>query len=411
VVSDAGTFDLAVGEDAAAPTDASIDGGVDSPTDAGEPDPFDPDAGCGTVVLTARPAPGALLLVFDSSGSMQEAADGESGPSRWDLATQGMMDALAGLPGEMDVGLMLFPHTTGDECSVGPDAIRVGLGSLETTRGLIVSALESTSPTGGNTPIGGALRAGWAALDDFDETGRKGLLLLTDGMETCESSAAEGAAVHALAADQHASKEYLTYALGIDVENNFLSGLAANGATPRTDGCLPECTSKVCNDASECDDGLECSNQTIGGIEIPGTCQCTMDSDCPMGLTCESGGVPLRSSCEGPPNCCHHNADGGSFATDFRDALDAIAAHFLTSCTFDIPSDDVVFDPGLVNVGVTFEGEERRVLPQSSDASMDSWNYATPENDAIIIQGPICDRLLMGAAEVEIVVGCPTIII
>jgi len=120
----------------------------------------------------------------------------------------------------------------------------------------------------------------------------------------------------------------------------------------------------------------------------------------------------LGSTCDGPSNCCHYDAEGGSFESDFQDALEDIASRLLDSCVFEVPRDGIDgFMPNLLNIGVTFEGEERTALRQSGDSSMDSWNYTTPENDAIIIQGLICDRLLMGAAEVEIVVGCPTIII
>ena len=70
-----------------------------------------------------------------------------------------------------------------------------------------------------------------------------------------------------------------------------------------------------------------------------------------------------------------------------------------------------MFDPGLVNVGVTFEGEDRTVLRRSSDPAVDSWNYVDDTHESILIQGDICDRLLDGSAVVEIVLGCPTILI
>ena len=69
------------------------------------------------------------------------------------------------------------------------------------------------------------------------------------------------------------------------------------------------------------------------------------------------------------------------------------------------------FDPSQVNVGVTFEGEDRTVLRRGSDPGVDSWDYTSDEHDSIVIQGPICDELLMGDATVEIVLGCPTILI
>jgi hypothetical protein len=132
--------------------------------------------------------------------------------------------------------------------------------------------------------------------------------------------------------------------------------------------------------------------------------------------TCETTsslpGFPAMTECRGPSNCCHYDAEGATFESDFQAALEEIATRFLDSCVFDLPRDGVdMFDPTKVNVGVTFEGEMRQVLPQSSDPTMDSWSYTTPAQDAIVIQGPICERLRMSAAEVEIVVGCPTLLI
>jgi len=407
VPGDSPTRDMGTGFDMTTTADM-----MTMPRDFGMYDPFDPDAGCGAATIPTERVPGSLILVFDRSGSMDNPASGDSGPTKWDLATTAINSALSGVSDDLNMGLMLFPHTSGDECTVGADAMSVDVAPLGTSRSLISSALSGASPSGGNTPIASALRAGWDQLDGLEGRGQKGLIMVTDGAESCETSESERDAVLALAASENDTNGYLTYAVGLDESNNFLSTLAFNGETPRTDTCMPECTAKTCYDASECDGGQACNNMTILGIPVPGTCQCTMDSHCPTGQTCETIPIIGGSTCEGPSNCCHYDAEGGSFETDFQMALEDIASRFLDSCVFEVPRDDVEgFDPNLVNVGVTFEGEERTVLRQSSDSSMDSWNYTTPENDAIIIQGPICDRLLMGAAEVEIVVGCPTIII
>ena len=64
-----------------------------------------------------------------------------------------------------------------------------------------------------------------------------------------------------------------------------------------------------------------------------------------------------------------------------------------------------------MNVGVTFEGESRTVLRRGSDGTMDSWNFVDTDNETLVIQGDICERLLDESATVEIVLGCPTILI
>jgi hypothetical protein len=170
---------------------------------------------------------------------------------------------------------------------------------------------------------------------------------------------------------------------------------------------MPECTSDLCMSDSDCTGA--CTSIIAG---FPGFCGCSTDADCPMPLTCTS--IPfLGSQCSGDANCCHYNATESTFEADFVSALEEIAERFLDSCIFEVPRgvDPSTFDSGLVNVGVTFDGEERTVLRQSSDDSVNSWNYTTPDNESIIIQGPICDELPMGTAVVEIVLGCPTILI
>ena len=90
--------------------------------------------------------------------------------------------------------------------------------------------------------------------------------------------------------------------------------------------------------------------------------------------------------------------------------LGEIAQRFLDSCVFEVPMPEG-FDPALVNVGVTFEGQARQVLPFSMNSSVDSWQYIDSTNQSLIIQGPICDQLLANPATVEIAVGCETILI
>tara|TARA_B100001750_G_scaffold120993_1_gene95903 strand:+ start:428 stop:1708 length:1281 start_codon:yes stop_codon:yes gene_type:complete len=393
--------------------DAATADMMSEPSDFGAFDPFDPDAACGSASIPTERVPGSLMLVFDRSGSMNDEANGDSGPTKWDLATAAINSALGGVSDDLNLGLMLFPVGS-SECTVdAATAVQVDVAPLGTTRAQIASALSSASAGGGNTPIASALRAGWGALDAIDGRGQKGLILVTDGAETCETSTAERDAVLALAADQHASNGYLTYAVGLDESNNFLSTLAFNGDTPRNATCLPECTTPTCYSDADCDGGNSCWKPVpdFGPIPIPGQCACGTDADCPDPLTCES--LPfIGPQCSGTPNCCHYDAEGSSFQSDFQGALEEIATRFLDSCVFEVPRDGIDgFNPGQVNVGVTFEGEERQVLPRSTDPSMNSWNYTSSENDALVIQGPICDQLLMDSAEVEIVVGCPTILI
>ncbi len=383
--------------------------------DAGRFDPFDPDAACGVSTVPTERVPGSLLLVFDRSGSMDNPPSGDSGPTKWDLATEAINTVLSSVSDELSAGLLLFPTGEGSECNVSLSAgvPQVAVAPLSTSRPQIMSALSSAAPTGGNTPMFDALRAGWRYLDTLDAPGQRGVVLVTDGAETCDEG--DRAAVRMQAATELATNHYLTFAVGLDHSNNDLSTIAYNGGTPRNDTCMPECTSDLCSTDADCPGAGTCST-FLGGF---GFCSCATNADCVAPQTCEPGCPPFFPGCGIPPmcageaNCCHYNAAASSFRSDFEAALDAIARRFLESCVFDVPrgSDPTMFDASLVNVGVTFEGEPRTVLPQSSDPDADSWNYTDSTHRSIIIQGPICDRLLMGSAVVEIVLGCPTILI
>ncbi len=407
------------GTDTSTP-DATLDTGGDTdvpdvvvPPDVPVLDPFDPDSACGASAIETERVPGSLLVLFDRSGSMDSEVGGGSA-TKWDLAVQGMNRALAAVSGELEAGLMLFPGSS--DCSV--DSVTVPVAPLSTSRAQIESALASATPSGGTTPAFTALEQGYDYLDSLDTLGQRGLVLVSDGSETCRNE--EEDAIIARVREERETKDRLTFAVGLDFANNTLSSIAFEGGTPRNDTCEAICTSQECFEDTDCASGT-CNKIELPGIPpafpIPGTCGCSNDSHCVGEQTCEMMTGPqclilpdlcADPACEGPTDCCHYNVAAGGFQAEFEAALAEIAARLLDSCVFNIPASD--FSPTSVNVGVTFDGEERTVLRRSSDSSTDSWDYTSSEAEAIIIQGGICDRLLDESATVEIVIGCDTLI-
>jgi hypothetical protein len=399
-----------------------VDGGGSSAPDGSAPltypdggpyDPFDPGSACGATAIPTERLPGSLLLVFDRSGSMNNPpGGGSSGPTMWTLSVDAINSVMESLSDDLGAGLLLFPGSASCGVNATPE---VPVGPLSSTRAAIRSALSSASPSGGTTPLYEASRRGYRYLDTLDPRGQRGIVVVTDGGENCDDG--NRRAFLAQVEEERTRNGYLTYAVGLTVSNNDLSTMAFNGGTPRSDTCLAQCTTAECYNDADCGGGGSTCVQpfgggSIGGIPVPGMCGCTTSADCPSPLRCES--VPfLGNQCSGTPNCCHYNATAGNFRTEFEAALADIARRFLESCVFELPrgTDPSSFDPSLVNVGVTFEGEDRTVLRRSSDESVDSWNYTTSEHRNVVIQGPICERLLSGAATVEIVLGCPTILI
>lgn len=382
---------------------SSRDGGAE--LDGGGYDPFAPDAVCGSSIVETDRVPGSVLFVFDRSSSMADPPrSDETGPTKWQLATSAIETVLGSLSDELGAGLMLFPSPgSTDECTVAADP-QVAVAPLGASRAAISAAFAGTSPTGTYTPTVGATRSGWAHLDSLTTPGQRGIVLVTDGAESC------GGDLAALLgeADEQRSRGRLTFVVGLTTANNFMSTLAVQGGTRRSDACEPECASRQCRSDAECPGAATCF-QPIP-IE-PGLCGCETSADCVAPQSCTV--FPFfGGQCTGPTECCHYNATEAAFEADFEAALSEIARRFVDSCVFEIPKDDPAsFHPDLVNVGVTFAGEERNVVPRGEDPAASSWKYTDETFDYLIIQGPMCERLQTSAATVEIVVGCPTILI
>ena len=389
--------------------DSAVDGDLpDIPgTDSGEFDPFDPENACGLSTIETERIPGSLLIVFDRSGSMDTEVGGST---RWNLAVAGINSVLTSVSDELNAGLMLFSDSGDCGVSATPE---VPIAPLSTSRSMISSTLAGSGPSG-STPSYAALEAGYNYLDTLSTPGQRGLVLVSDGGESCEFERRDEVMLRVQ--NEHDAKGRLTFAVGLDFANNDLSTIAFNGGTPRVPGCLAECTSGACLNDSDCG-GAPCAK--IIDSE-PGFCSCENDSQCVMPQTCQPPPIMIgcdifpaacANQCVGDANCCHYNAAASDFQAQFEDALDEIARRLLDSCVFDVPTGTEGFDPNQVNVGVTFEGEERQVLRRGDDPSMDSWTYTDPSSTSLVIQGPICDELLMGNATVEIVLGCETILI
>jgi len=408
-----GGMDAGAGMDAQ-PFDEA--GFVDRPVPDAPLDPFDSSMACGRAVIESTRLPGSLLFVFDRSGSMNAAPAGGSGPpTRWSIAGGAIMAALDASPDETNVGMLLFPPE-GSMCNVvlGADVPQVPIGPLSTTRAQVARELERV-PDGPATSIFEALRSGWEHLADLGARGERAVVLVTDGRENCAPERRTRAFEQA--ASELEMNGHRTFVVGLTQSNSDLSTLAFNGGTPRNETCLAECTTPACEvdvDVPCPDTGAACAtfpDGEPGGSRTAGFCGCLTSADCPAPMTCEL--VEGESVCVGSPNCCHYDAVAGSFDADFRAALAAIAEEVVDTCVFDLPRGDEpgLFDPTQVNVRVTIGTEDPSTIGRSSDPAVSSWEYTDDEQTSIVIQGPLCDDLRSGTATVEIVLGCPTVLI
>jgi len=335
-------------------------------TDSGSGGSFDPDSGCGYALIPSEREPGSIMIVYDASCSMDECADGNSdnceqcsqGESKWKQAKTAMTTVLEELPNDVRMGLVLFPDTTAGGNCAEPSAPKVDIDSLDITRGSILTWVGGTTK-GGTTPTQQSLQLAYSVVQQIQGSGRKGVLLVTDGAWNCGSS---NKPIFDNATKNWNDYQIATIVVGIPGSaSDTLSHLANVGGTDRIAGCN-------------------------GGLDDPGT-------------------LFKDESCGSDPSTCCHYVVGSNVQNDLVQALKDIASKFLTSCVFKVPkgNDPSKFDPAFVNVYV--DGE--LVYPDDTEG----WSYVGGGTDAVEIHGQLCEQLLTGDKDkVEIMLGCKTVV-
>ncbi|MET0388110.1 MAG: vWA domain-containing protein [Polyangiales bacterium] len=207
--------------------------------------------------------PASILFVLDRSGSMacnpppvqtiescnaMPLAADPSKPSRWEIT----VDALNGVFGTLEnsnagVGLSFF--SVDNACGVNSTP-SVGIHEVsKPQREALAAALHGITPRGG-TPIVGAVTLGYAHLhEEAKAPGKRFLVLLTDGEESCgfkdnEDDKADLAAArkHLLEIEVQKARSvnirtFVIGAPGSEHARGFLSSLAFAGGTARQPNC------------------------------------------------------------------------------------------------------------------------------------------------------------------------------
>lgn len=130
---------------------------------------------------------GQLLLVLDASGSMQD--DDGAGTPKIEAARSALGSVIDGLADDQRVGLRMFASTesesdTAAACADSELVVPVGTGN----QGDLSAAVDDYEPFGGETPIGYALQE---AGKDLGSEGQRSILLVSDGLSTCDPDPCE----------------------------------------------------------------------------------------------------------------------------------------------------------------------------------------------------------------------------
>jgi MYXO-CTERM domain-containing protein len=197
------------------------------------------------------PVPHTLILL-DRSGSMKQLV----GPdSKWSIAKSAVNNLTATFAGQLDFGLMLFsrwPHVS--NCSSGK--VNVGVGP--NTAGAISGTLSSAYPDG-DTPIALSLDEARVYLQQVNSGKPQYVILVTDGMETCQPASVNSPPA---AAGKLLANGVKTYVVGFGsaVDPSSLTATAQSGGTGnyyQADNLtqLNTALKKIAADISCCGDG------------------------------------------------------------------------------------------------------------------------------------------------------------
>ena len=198
----------------------------------------------GTVVAAGLSAPlparaedpAKVLLVLDVSGSMNEKIS--SGGTKFAAAKRALKQVADALPAGTEVGLRVYGSEIAEPKATNPKACRdtelvMPIGPLNRTK--MYRAVDSFRAVG-ETPIAYSLGK---AVDDLGDSGRRVLVLISDGEESC---AGDPCPVARKLADK-----------GVDLQFNAI-GLDVGGKARKQLKCIAEAGNGSYYDADESDD-------------------------------------------------------------------------------------------------------------------------------------------------------------
>lgn len=319
------------------------------------------DGVCAQGEAPAELVPTNLLFVVDKSGSMNcnappvdeacllPAKKNEQEPSKWEstqaalVGENGVLRTLVDTPG-VSAGLITFP--TDSRCAIlSRGELTTDIALLDSGQADALATALSTTPDG-ETPLAGAAIRGLdilrAQLVAGQLSGHGYLVLMTDGVETCQPDALEDLKVYVTQALEYFDvRTYVIGAPGSAESRSLLSELAQRGGTASD----PDCEH---------------------GGEVPTT------GDCHLDLT-----------------------ESTDFAGDLAAVFSGIANDTQASCDFDVPEDAFV-DPGKVNVIFTSgDGQEETILMDDRDCETeaDGWQYTSEAKEKIVLCGDACQRV------------------
>lgn len=333
--------------------------------------------------------PAAIMLVIDTSGSMDDPAPG-SKDSKWVVTRDALTSAIANFPASVSLGALYYPNEdTGNSATARdvsacvntktmvPMAVLGAAGSMQRTA--IDASLQAIKPQS-YTPTHDAYKY---ALDNGLETymtsANKFMLLITDGAPTMSLGCINQVAT---------------------TTGGRRGGGGATVMDAPTQPIIDEVTSA---------DAMGVKTFVIGSPGSEMSSQGGMDMRPWLSAAARAGGTATPGCMDMGPNFCHLDM---TQAPDFSAALNAglasIAGQVVDSCTFTIPAPPTgqTINPDQTNLIVTAgDGTSKLILPDNTGDCTEGWQFMG--TDKIVLCPQSCSEIKGDTgAHVQLVFGC-----
>jgi len=159
---------------------------------------------------SAAPEAGRVMIVLDASGSMWAQI---AGKTKIEIAREALAELLTGWDPKIEVGLMAYGHRRKPDCA----DIEVLAPAAPVDVARLTKLVNAIRPNG-KTPLSAAVRQAAQSLK-FDQQ-RATVILLSDGIETCDADPCEVAAEL-----EKLGVGFTTHVIGFDVQRQDEGGL------------------------------------------------------------------------------------------------------------------------------------------------------------------------------------------
>lgn len=327
-----------------------------------------PGSECAKGSAAANAIPAVVQMVIDISQSMTLGADGSMRPARgmskWDITSEALKDAVGKLPASIAVGINFYPNNPrGNACirnNVDLPIALLGAANSQQRRAFD-SAIDRASPNNG-TPTHAAFEFGLQTVTASMLTGRKFVLLITDGKPT----------------------------YNLDCSGDGMTGVENAPLIAAVDAAF-KAQSSV-------------STFVIGS---PGS----EDARADLSQMASKGGTAKSGCSDAGPAYCHLDMTS---APDFGAALSAGLADIagqIGMCEYAVPPPPAgeTIDPLLVNVLLTGADGKQATIPQDAEGKcLSGWQYDDNDNPTkITLCGSDCERVKSDqGAKIDVIFGC-----